>query len=123
MPRSGGGGKDGGHGELVDELAVDEEALGAAAFDRETHALVEADGAGVVARLAAGSPTRSRELGGGVGGLRGGGVGGLRGGLAGGHGLADPAADAVDELLAAGRLGVTHIRYEPEVLRFPGRHV
>jgi hypothetical protein len=115
MPRSGGGGKDGGHGELVDELAVDEEALGAAAFDRETHALVEADGAGVVARLAAGSPTRSRELGGGVG--------GLRGGLGGGHGLADPAADTVDELLAAGRLGVTHIRYEPEVLRFPGRHV
>src|SRR5947208_2449057 len=68
-----------------------------------------------MARPAAGSPTRSRELGGGIG--------GLRRGLAGGHGLADPAADAVDELLAAGRLSMTHVRYEPEVLGFPGRHV
>src|SRR5262249_4378466 len=39
------GGQEGGHGELVDELAVDEQAFGAAAFHRETHALVEAGGA------------------------------------------------------------------------------
>src|SRR5690242_14536485 len=48
MPRSGEGGEDDGHGELVDELAVEEEALPAAPFHREAHALVEADGAGVV---------------------------------------------------------------------------
>ena len=48
MPRSGGGGKDHSHSELVGELVLDEEALGAAAFDCEAHALVEADGAGVV---------------------------------------------------------------------------
>ena len=40
-----------------------------------------------------------------------------------GRGLVDPAADAVDEGLAAGGLGVAHARDEPQLLRFPGRHV
>ena len=42
MPGSGGGGEDDGHGELVDEPAVDEEALRAAPLHREPHPLVEA---------------------------------------------------------------------------------
>src|SRR5260370_261583 len=41
-------GENGGHGELVDELAVDEQALDAASFDAETHPYVEADGPAVV---------------------------------------------------------------------------
>jgi len=34
--------ENGGHGELVHELAVDQQAFEAAAFDPETHAFVEA---------------------------------------------------------------------------------
>src|SRR6185312_16742586 len=69
-------------------------------------------------------------LGGGVRGLRVWLVPGRRGALvlaiAGtgrGRGLADPATDAVDQFLAACGLGVAHVRYEPELLGFPGRHV
>src|SRR6266481_1815663 len=63
-----------------------------------------------------------RRLGGGVGGLRRGVVPvAAEAGLV--YGLADPAADAVDELLAGRGLGVTHAGHEPELLGFPGRHV
>src|SRR4249920_3340826 len=70
-----------------------------------------------------------RRLGGGVGGLL---VRLVRGrrdalvlvmaGAGRGRGLADPATDAVDQFLATGGLGVAHVRYEPELLGFPGRH-
>ena len=73
------------------------------------------------------SISRPGPSGGGVGGLGGGLFPGRRLGIVGGTGrgggLVDPAADAVDEVLAAGGLGVTHARHDPEFLGLPGRHV
>ena len=40
-----------------------------------------------------------------------------------GRGLVHPAADAINEVLGAGSLGVAHARDEPELLGFPGRRV
>ena len=61
---------------------------------------------------------------GGVGWVGGGGLGGVGlGGVGASGGLVDPAADAVDEFLADGGLGVAHPGQEPQLFGLAGGHV